>query len=260
MAVEKGQRRGPSRRGGAATMLPGQQAIDAFQTGIGYRFAKSAMLLEALTHASADTGGVGRGRRGLRVNERLEFLGDRVLGLMAAQALLSAFPDAPEGELAPRLNALVRKETCAEIAIQAGLDAVLVLAEAEDSAGGRQKTAILGDACEALIAAIYLDGGFDAARVFFDRFWSERVTAQDTVPRDPKTRLQEWAQARWRVTPTYEVQGRSGPDHAPEFVVTVDIPGVAPGEGRGPSKRAAEQDAAAHVIEREKIGPEADGS
>ena len=125
-------------------------------------------------------------------------------------------------------------------------------------AGGRQKTAILGDACEALIAALYLDGGMDVARDFFRRFWGDRVTTQDAVPRDAKTRLQEWAQARWRVTPTYEVTGRSGPDHAPEFVIEVQIPGVEPATGTGPSKRAAEQAAATAVLAREKIGPEAD--
>ncbi len=236
----------------AVTALPSSEALAAFEARIGHHFSDPAVLLEALTHASADTGGRGR-RQGLRVNERLEFLGDRVLGLLAAEALIAAFHDAPEGDLAPRLNALVRKETCAEVARECGMGDILVLAEAEDGSGGRDKPAILGDACEALIAALYLDGGFAAAKGFFDRFWAERVTTLEAVPRDPKTLLQEWAQARWRVTPAYTVRARTGPDHEPEFIIEVTVPGLEPETGSGPSKRAAEQAAARAVLEREGV-------
>ncbi len=248
------RKRGSSRKrqGSPVSAPPSEDALERFEAHIGYAFKNRGHLIEALTHASADTGSR-LPRRAARVNERFEFLGDRVLGLMAAESLFKAFGDAPEGALAPRLNALVRKETCAEVAQEAGMGPLLILAEAEEGTGGREKTAILGDACEALIAALYLDGGFKAAHGFFDRFWGARVTTLEAVPRDPKTRLQEWAQARWRVTPSYAVLEREGPDHAPEFVIEVSIPGVAPARGTGPSKRHAEQAAAAAILEREGV-------
>ncbi len=235
-------------------MTPSDDALAAFEGRIGYVFNDRSVLIEALTHASVDLGA--KHRRGVRVNERLEFLGDRVLGLMAADALMRGFTDAPEGDLAPRLNALVRKETCAEVALECHLNEVLVLAAAEKSSGGATKPAILGDACEALIAAIYLDGGMANARAFFDRFWAERVFALKSVPRDAKTTLQEWVQARRQVTPTYTVVERSGPDHAPEFIVEVTMPGVEPAKGTGASKRAAEQAAAQAVLDRENLNGE----
>lgn len=240
------------------TAMPSAAELKAFETAVGYTFRNRDLLLEALTHASADTGKRSR-RKDLLVNERLEFLGDRVLGLLAARALICTFDKAPEGDLAPRLNALVRKETCAEVARECGLPAVIVLAEAEASAGGRDKPAILGDACEALIGGIFLDGDLEPASDFFNRFWGERVHTLTDIPRDPKTRLQEWAQARWRVTPTYEVRERSGPDHEPQFVVEVqvDVSGIEPATGTGPSKRAAEQAAAEAILERENIPPAA---
>jgi ribonuclease-3 len=236
-----------------ARAMPGAPVLAAFETSLGHSFENRDLLLEALTHASVDTGAQER-RHALRVNERLEFLGDRVLGLLAAEALICAFPDAPEGDLAPRLNALVRKETCAEVALECGIDRAIVLAESEDQSGGRAKQAILGDACEALMAALYLDGGLQVAAGFFDRYWLPKLAAQGSVPQDPKTRLQEWAQGKWQLTPVYTVIDRSGPDHEPVFKIEVVVGKLAAATGIGASKRHAEQAAAQAIWERENPG------
>ncbi|MEL6316683.1 MAG: ribonuclease III, partial [Pseudomonadota bacterium] len=191
----------------------------ALEAALGWRFAAPELLDEALTHASAS--------EGRRDNERLEFLGDRVLGLLTAEALHHKFPGADEGGLAARLNALVRKETCAEVATAIGLGDHLVLAKGEALTGGRRKTAVLGDAMEAVIAAIYLDGGLSAAQGVFEKLWGPRLDTVAAAPRDPKTTLQEWAQAQGARPPTYALAGREGPDHAPRFRVTValELPG-----------------------------------
>jgi ribonuclease III len=196
-----------------------------------------------LTHASADT---------VRSNERLEFLGDRVLGLIVAERIHALFPGDPEGALALKFNALARRETCATAAEAAGLSDHLIMAGAEAQSGGRRKLAILSGACEAVIAALYLDGGMDAARHFIDLFWGEAFAALDTDMRDAKTVLQEWAQGRDknRCMPVYKLAGREGPDHAPHFTVEVHIDGEAPQAGGGGSKREAEQDAAGKLLER----------
>lgn len=219
---------------------------DALEARIGRRFADRELLRLALTHPSF---GDGRGER--RNYERLEFLGDRVLNLMAATYLCDAFPNEAEGGLAPRLNHLVRKETCARAAKRAGLDSALRMAEAEARAGGREKDSILGDACEALIGALYLDAGLEAAQGFFDRFWAEEMDGVRTAPRDPKTALQEWSLARGLGVPTYETVGRSGPDHEPVFEVEARLDGLAPERGQGGSKQAAERAAAAALHRRE---------
>src|SRR5262249_40648604 len=158
---------------------------------LGHSFAEAALLREALTHASR-RGGKRASESAEPVNERLEFLGDRVLGLVIAEALLQSYPDAREGELAPRLNALVRKETLAEIAEELGLGEAIRLAKGDTLSAGAARKAILADACEAILGAIYLDGGFHAARAFILRGWSSRLTTLHEVPRDPKTALQEW--------------------------------------------------------------------
>ncbi|MGF1457173.1 MAG: ribonuclease III [Alphaproteobacteria bacterium] len=248
---------GRGRRAKAFTPRPDERALDAFEEQLDYRFQDRERLIEALTHSSVDAASDARASK-IRINERLEFLGDRVLGLMTAEALILAFPDAPEGDLAPRLNALVRKETCAEVALECGLDRVLILAASERSSGGAAKPAILGDACEALIAALYLDGGRTAAQAFFDRFWGKRLQELDAVPRDPKTSLQEWIQGRSRETPSYRILDRRGPDHAPEFDVEVLVPGFDPATGTGPSRRAAERAAAQAVLVREGVVPASD--
>jgi ribonuclease-3 len=211
---------------------------------LGHGFADKALLRQALTHAS---------RGGAANNERLEFLGDRVLGLVIARRLYAMFPDDNEGALALKFNALVRGEACARAARAAGLAPHLILAPSEAGSGGRKKTAILGGACEAVIAALYLDGGFEAARAFIERYWAEAFGELGREMRDPKTILQEWAQSaqgNHAGAPAYREVGRSGPDHAPHFSVEVAVPGHDPQSGEGRSKREAEQDAARRLLTR----------
>jgi len=218
-------------------------AIEVLEARIGYQFKNRDVLMQALTHASA-------GARAL-TNERLEFLGDRVLGLMAAEALMTRYPEAREGELAPRLNALVRKETCASIARE--LDLARLLRVSGSEGRGALKPAILADACEAVMAAIYQDGGIEGARAFFARAWSRALEEVDVVPRDAKSVLQEWTQDRGLGLPRYEQTGRSGPDHQPEFSVQATVPGRGEAIGTGNSKRAAEQAAAAAFLVKLEI-------
>ena len=222
---------------------------DALLAELSHAFDDGELLERALTHSSALEGL----RNGRKDNERLEFLGDRVLGLVVADMLIDAFPKAPEGELARRFNALVRRETCADVAREINLGAYINLGSSEDKAGGRRKEAILADACEAVIAAIYRDGGLNAAARFIRAKWEKRLDAATSVPRDPKTLLQEWVQARALPHPVYEVIERSGPDHAPEFTVRVNITSLASGTGKGGNKRRAEQAAAQAVLEREGV-------
>lgn len=218
--------------------------LKALEARLGYEFQDVNLLVRALTHSS-----YGDGQRETSDNERLEFLGDRVLGLMTATALYDYSKEA-EGTLARRLNALVRKETCAKVAREIALGDALLVSSAEDRQGGREKTSILGDACEALIAAIYLDGGYEEAMKFFRTFWSPLL--EDVVKRsakDPKTELQERAMASNHVLPVYKVVERSGPDHRPLFVVEVSVPGFGSAKGTGKSKRDAERFAASHLLE-----------
>jgi ribonuclease III len=219
------------------------------ESRIGYRFADIALLTCALTHISALKGP--RNRAGSY--QRLEFLGDHVLGLVISDMLFRGFPKADEGELSRRLADLVRKETCAEIAASIELGAAIKLGSSEVNAGARRRPAILADVCEALIGAVYLDGGYAAAEALVERLWQERMRATAQPLRDPKTVLQEWAQARGLPTPAYREVARSGPDHSPEFRVAVQLPHFAPAEGSGRSKRAAEQAAAAAMLSREGV-------
>ncbi|MFP5479799.1 MAG: ribonuclease III [Alphaproteobacteria bacterium] len=209
----------------------------AFQGRLGHVFRKPDLLVRAVTHAS-----IGTATR--PDNQRLEFLGDRVLGLVMAEALLAADPEAREGQLAPRFNALVRKETCADVARGIGLGDVLKLGRSEMLTGGRRKEALLGDAMEAVIAAVYQDAGFEAARALVLRLWGGRIAAVEPDARDAKTSLQEWAQARGMPPPVYEEAGRSGPDHAPQFTVRVTLASGETAEASAGSKRVAEQAAA----------------
>ncbi|MEM8803501.1 MAG: ribonuclease III, partial [Pseudomonadota bacterium] len=200
-------------------------------------------LLCALTHPSMSS--TTRGD-----NQRLEFLGDRVLGLVIAEALLAADTDASEGLLAPRYNALVRKETCAEVARELDLGAVLKLGRSEMKSGGRRKEALLGDAMEAVIAAVYLDAGFEAAKRTILRFWDARVTHVEADARDAKTSLQEWAQARRQAPPRYVETNRDGPDHAPVFTVEARLETGEVSAATATSKRSAEQAAAKALLDR----------
>ena len=183
-------------------------------------------------------------------NQRLEFLGDRVLGLVMAEALFLADATATEGQMAPRFNALVRKETCADVAREFNLGAVLKLGRSEMLSGGRRKEALLADAMEAVISAVYLDGGFEAAKALVLRLWGKRVSAVDADARDAKTALQEWAQARKLAPPAYVETGRSGPDHAPVFTIEARLENGAVEAATANSKRQAEQAAAKVLLAR----------
>ena len=217
--------------------------LKAFSGRIGHSFTRPELLLRALTHGS-----IGSDTR--PDNQRLEFLGDRVLGLVMAEALLASDRGATEGQLAPRFNALVRKETCAEVARAVDLGAVLKLGRSEMMSGGRRKQALLGDAMEAVIAAVYLDAGFDAARDMVLRLWGARIDSVEDDARDPKTALQEWAQARRMAPPAYTETARSGPDHAPTFTIEARLDNGEAASASANSKRAAEQAAARALLDR----------
>jgi ribonuclease-3 len=217
------------------------RAMAGAATRLGHDFGRPELLIQALTHPSMAGGAH---------NQRLEFLGDRVLGLVIAEALVARDPEATEGQLAPRLNALVRKETCAEIAAALDLGGAMRMGRSEMLSGGRRKTALLGDAMEAVIAAIYLDGGLEAARAVILAHWGPRLAAADALGRDAKTLLQEWAQARGLPPPAYVDLGREGPDHAPVFSVEARLADGRAAEGRAPSKRAAQQRAAEALLAR----------
>lgn len=215
----------------------------ALQTRIGYRFEQGQLLTEAVTHSSMSTPSRGD-------NQRLEFLGDRVLGLVMAEALLGADVKASEGQLAPRYNALVRKETCADVAREIALGDVLRLGRSEMKSGGRRKLALLGDAMEALIAAVYVDGGFDVAQAMILRLWGERINKVEDDARDPKTSLQEWAQSRGLTPPAYVETARTGPDHAPQFTIEARLDNGETESASAGSKRLAEQAAAKALLAR----------
>lgn len=208
---------------------------------LGHEFRDPSLLEQALTHPSASTAA-------RPDNQRLEFLGDRVLGLCIAGALLEAFPDAAEGELAPRFNALVRREMLAEIAAEIGLGMHIRLGRSEATSGGRRKAAILADATEAVIAALYLDGGLEAARGFIAAHWRARLRDLRQAPTDAKTKVQEWAQARGMAPPCYRLVEQAGPDHAPVFTVEATLETGETATGQAGSKKQAEQVAAAELL------------
>ena len=219
--------------------------LNGLEERIGYAFRDKALALQALTHSS-----YGDGRKEVDDNERLEFLGDRVLGLLTAEKLFQLNPEG-EGAMARRLNALVRKETCARVARRLGVGDALEISASEEKQGGREKTSILGDACEALLAAIYLDGGFSAAKDFFDIHWAEEITlVTASSMKDPKTALQEKAASKGGEQPIYTVVERSGPDHRPLFVVEVIVDKIGKAKGSGKSKKDAERYAALHLLEK----------
>lgn len=217
--------------------------LKAFEARLGYTFTRADLLVRALTHGSMSA-------PTRPDNQRLEFLGDRVLGLVMANALLDHDKSATEGQLAPRYNALVRKETCADVARQIDIGAVLKLGRSEMLSGGRRKQALLGDAMEAVIAAIYRDGGFEAAETVILRLWGKRIAEVEEDARDPKTALQEWAQARGQTPPDYVEIDRSGPDHAPVFTVAARLADGREAQASAPSKRRAEQAAARTLLTR----------
>jgi len=216
--------------------------LQAFAARIGHEFRRPELLLRALTHASIS----GPARPD---NQRLEFLGDRVLGLVMAEALLAADLAASEGQLAPRFNALVRKEACADVARELGLGDVLRLGRSETLTGGRRKEALLGDAMEAVIASVYLDAGFEAAKAMVIRLWGDRIGRVESDARDAKTSLQEWAQARGLAPPSYETVARTGPDHAPIFTIEARLSTGQTARATAGAKRQAEQAAAKALLD-----------
>lgn len=226
-----------------------RRALLTLETRLGYEFADETLLIHALTHISV----LPNERSRLASYQRLEFLGDRVLGLVVSAMLYAAFPTAEEGELSRRLAQLVRKETCVDVALDWGLASHLQLGDSEAQSGGHAKPAILADACEAVIGAVFLDGGIAPATALVTASWEPRMRSPDRPLRDPKTTLQEWAQGLGRAVPVYREVKREGPDHAPAFTIAVDVEGFAAGLGAGSSKRTAEQSAAAAFITREGI-------
>jgi ribonuclease-3 len=213
------------------------------ETILGHRFSDQSLLTRALTHASA-------GGRAKSDNERLEFLGDRILGMVIAEALFRAFPKDDEGALTKRLVQLVKADALAQIADEIGLAALLRTDFGDSATAKRSSPAALADAVEALIAALYLDGGLEVARRFIERQWGQRVTSAPMPPRDTKTALQEWALARALPLPRYEVVGRDGPDHAPVFTITALVEGKGNATATGASKKLAEQAAAGQLLHR----------
>jgi ribonuclease-3 len=227
---------------------------EALADTFGHRFANPDLLREALTHPSASAPGKSARPRPARLRgyERLEFLGDRVLGLVVADLLYNTFQQENEGALAKRLAALARKDTLAHVATAAGLGAHLVLSKAEAQAGGRQNPTLLADACEAAIGALYLDGGLPAAAGFIRRYWQPLMAAEERPPQDAKTALQEWAQGAALPLPVYRTVRTEGPPHDPLFAVEVEVQGQPPVTATGRTKRTAEQAAATQLLENLK--------
>lgn len=218
------------------------------ETVLGYTFREPALLERALTHSSSRAD-----RISVEDNERLEFVGDRVLGLAIAEVLTELDPVASEGALARRFNRLVRKESCARIARDLGLGPALKLSPSEEESGGRNKDTILADALEAVLAAVYLEAGFPTARDVVRRLWSPMISELPEAVTDAKSALQEWAQGQGLALPSYVEISREGPDHAPQFTAEVRIGGKRPARGSGNSKRTAEQAAATALLAREGV-------
>ncbi|GGK18593.1 ribonuclease III [Salinarimonas ramus] len=231
----------------------GKETAGALEARIGYAFADGELLTEALTHMSATKEG-----RGAHY-QRLEFLGDRVLGIVVASLLFETYPDANEGELSKRFSEIVRKETCAEVALGWDVAPHIVFGHGIGRTAARANKSILGDVCEAIIGAVYVDGGHEAARRVVEAGFGDMIRQTRPVPRDPKTVLQEWLQGRGNPPPRYALLDRSGPEHAPLFTVGVEIEGMDTISGEGPSKRAAEQDGARAVLVRLGLWKDADG-
>jgi ribonuclease-3 len=223
--------------------------LEELRKRLGYHFEKPELLEEALTHVSAPNANG-------QSYQRLEFLGDRVLGLSIAEMLYESFPGAPEGEMSRRLAELVRRESCAEIAVSWDVGPYLKLGAGEAHSGERRNPTILADVCEAIIGAVFLDGGYEAARDLVERSFRDLLAAPRRPLRDPKSALQEWAQGRGLPPPTYAVVEQTGPDHAPKFRVMVKVKGTDSEFGLGTSKRIAEQAAARSLLLREGVWTE----
>ncbi len=219
--------------------------LDSMKLDIGYKFKDKALLSKALTHSSA-------GKKASDNNERFEFLGDRILNFLVSEMLMDHYPREREGDLARRLTNLVCAPTLAEVASDINLPEFIHLSTAEAASGGADKMNIQADACEALIAALYLDGGMEAARAFIERYFRDRMTSDHKPVQDPKSALQEWAQGKGLSLPAYAIIEQSGPDHAPEFIVEVTVEGLPPQKGSGSNKREAEKNAAQMLLEAKR--------
>jgi len=217
--------------------------LDGLQEKLGHRFNNPKLLVQALTHSGAT-------RDRLQSNERLEFLGDRVLGLALAGMLLDSFPGEAEGKIAYRFSALARAQSLARVALDIGLAPYVRLARSEEEIGGRDNPSIQADCCEAVIAALYLDGGLKVAETFVHEHWCHLMSEDLAPPKDAKTLLQEWAQARGLALPVYRVTNEEGPAHAPRFTVEASVHEMKPATGEGASKQAAEQNAAETLMDR----------
>ena len=224
------------------------QKIAQLETIIEHKFKSHERLVRALTHSSAS-----KKAGEISHYERLEFLGDRILGLCIAEMLFSEFPNAREGELSVRLNALVSGNTCAEISDEIGLHEFIHAGADVKKLTGKRMKSVRADVVESLIAAVYLDAGSKAAMAFVTKYWKSRIHCAGAATRDSKTALQEWAHTKTSSTPTYAIAERSGPDHDPIFTIEVKIDGVEGAKGQGRSKRAAEQSAAQEILLRENV-------
>jgi ribonuclease-3 len=230
------------------------EALAALVDRLGHAFSDPALLERALTHSSVGEGADKAAGRPARHHERLEFLGDRVLGLLVAERLHRDFPEADEGELSSRLHALVDKHACGRVGERMGVGAAMRLSPGETRTGGRRKEGVVADAMEALLAAVYLDADIEAVRAVFDRAWAEELaTPAPRALNNPKSALQEWSQGAGRPLPVYRVIGQTGSDHAPTFTVEVSIPGVEPLTAQGRSRQDAEKAAATALLKREGV-------
>lgn len=217
--------------------------LNRLEEALGHHFENQDLLIQALTHSSAVPRRAGS-------NERFEFLGDRVLGLAVAGLLLESFPDEEEGALGYRFSALARAESLARVAATIGLAPHVLLSENEEESGGRENANLLADCCEAVIAALYLDGGLEVAEAFIHRHWRPLMAEDPDPPKDAKTVLQEWAQSKGLPLPDYKVIGQKGPAHAPRFTIEATLHEMKPACGQGTSKQAAEQEAARVLLKR----------
>ena len=233
---------------------PRADAVAELVRRLGHEFGDFRLLDRALTHASVGEGVAPQTSKAPRDNERLEFLGDRVLGLLVAERLHDDFPEADEGQLSSRLHALVDKSACGRVGASLGIGEAVRLSPGETKSGGRRKEGVIADAVEAVLAAVYLDGGIDAARRAFDRAWAEELArTPERSLTNPKSALQEWAQAQGRPLPTYSIAGRTGSDHAPTFTVQVVVEGFDPLTAVGRSRQDAEKAAAVAMLQREGV-------
>ena len=222
--------------------------LKSFEKRLQYTFGNTYYLEKSLTHRSIQNHRAGN-------YERLEFLGDRVLGLSISAVLLKLYPESPEGDLARRYNNLVKRQTCTEVAKDIDLGQFLILSAGEERSGGRTKATILANAMEALLGAIFIDGGYSAADKVIRNFWQDKISQGEKIELDAKTALQEWAQGKGFDLPIYTNLSRTGPDHSPLFETKVTVEGVGDGIGKGHSKRVAEQMAAKELLEKENVWP-----